>query len=110
MMNTKVILQLMVFSLVFTMLVTRQAWGEEDCYLDKEEIKSKCKDAISLGGDYVQPSAECCAAMRKSNMACICRNLSADEQLRVLSVSKLIRVSRQCHNPVAVGSKCGGNI
>jgi hypothetical protein len=67
MVNTKVILQLIVFSLVFTMLVTRQAWGEEDCYQDKEEIKSKCKDAISLGDDYVQPSAVCCAAVRKSN-------------------------------------------
>jgi hypothetical protein len=88
MMNPKVILQLMVFSLAFTMLVTRQAWGEEDCYQDKE-VKSKCKNTIRHGGDYVQPSVECCATVRKSNMACICRNLSAD-------------------NPVAVGSKCGG--
>lgn len=97
----------MVFCLVFAMLVTYQAWGEKDCYQDKEKVKSRCKDSISIVGDYAEPSAKCCATVRKSNMACICNNLSAQEQLLVLSVVKLVQVARECWNPVAPGNKCG---
>lgn len=107
MMYTKVILRLMAFSLVFSMLVTHQACGEEDCYEDKEAVKSRCKKSINIVGNFVEPTAKCCEKVRASNMACICRKITAKEQLLVLSVVKLVQVARKCGNPVAAGSKCG---
>ena len=61
---------------------------------------------ITIIGAYVDPSNRCRATVQVSDMACICRVLSIDEELTI-SVAKLLRLARQCGKLVPVGSKCG---
>jgi hypothetical protein len=44
MMAPKVVLQVMVFALVFSMLATRPAWGEQDCYAEKDAVRATPTD------------------------------------------------------------------
>ena len=58
--------------------------------------------------DYVKPSEICCQTVRASDMTCVCHALEPDEEvLQKVSAVKLVRLSRECGNPVAVGTKCG---
>ncbi|KAF8704169.1 hypothetical protein HU200_031664 [Digitaria exilis] len=61
---------------------------------------------ITLEGDYVDPSNKCRETVQKSYMACVCRVISVDEQLKI-SVVKLVRLARACGKIVPAGSKCG---
>jgi hypothetical protein len=36
----------MVYALVFTILMTHQAFGEDDCYREKDEVKHDCKKTL----------------------------------------------------------------
>jgi hypothetical protein len=48
MVTTKLILQgYFFFALAVTMIATHQAWGETDCYEEKESVKHKCSRSIS---------------------------------------------------------------
>lgn len=58
MIPTKVMLRILVFSLVFTMIATHQAWGKnkENCEEDKNSIKSKyAKSALQSALNPVHP-------------------------------------------------------
>ncbi|TVT96971.1 hypothetical protein EJB05_57802, partial [Eragrostis curvula] len=103
----KLVPQIMLFALVFTNIIaTHQAWGEKECYGEKESIKHKCKENISIIDDYVRPGQECCHVVKESDMICVCRILSIEEESTISAV-KLFYVARDCGNPVPVGKKCG---
>ncbi|TVU15250.1 hypothetical protein EJB05_38775, partial [Eragrostis curvula] len=106
MMATKVIHEALVLALVFTMLTTHQAWGEYDCHGEKELVKSKCKKTITMVGDYIPPDDNCRRAVEASDMACICRILSLEEQNKICVV-KLVWLAGECGKPVPAGEKCG---
>ena len=56
----------------------------------------------------IKPSEICCQTVRSSDMTCVCHALEPDEEvLQNVSAVKLVRLSRECGNLVAVGSKCG---
>ena len=103
---TKATLGLLAFALVFIMLATHPAWGEQDCYAEKDAVIRRCMETIIFIGDYIDPSNICRATVQQSDMACVCRVISDSEQ-RKISVVKLVRLARQCDKPVPVGSKCG---
>ncbi|CAL5055284.1 unnamed protein product [Urochloa decumbens] len=106
MMYVKVVFQLMVFALVFTMFIPHLSLGEKDCYEQKYRFKHKCMESIEIKGPYVAPSDSCVLVVRQSDMACICRVILIEEQAEI-SVSKIVRLATECGNPVPAGNKCG---
>ncbi|KXG19465.1 hypothetical protein SORBI_3010G062700 [Sorghum bicolor] len=105
-MSPNVMLQLLVFSLVFTMFTTHQALGEKDCYHERDSVKHDCKKTIKINHPYDPPTAECIGAVKLSDMVCICRILTTDDE-KEISVPKLLRLAEECNRPVPAGSKCG---
>ena len=106
MMTTKVILQLMVYVLVFTILMTHQAWGEDDCYDEKDKVKHDCMKTLDISKDWEEPSHKCRRTVQKSDMACICRIITIEEQIKI-SMGKLVRLARECGKIIPDESKCG---
>jgi hypothetical protein len=68
MMTTKVILQLMVYALVFTILMTHQGFGEDDCYHEKDKVKHDCIKTLDINKDWEEPSHKCRETVQKSDM------------------------------------------
>ncbi|KAF8733540.1 hypothetical protein HU200_014841 [Digitaria exilis] len=106
MMPIKVVLQLLLFALVFTLFTTRQTQGEKDCYRQKLVIKFKCWETIKLGVPCVAPSQECIRLIRRSDMVCICCAI-AEEDEEEISVAKLLQLADECNKSVPLGTKCG---
>ena len=106
MMSPKAMLQLVVFSLVFTTFTAHQAWGEKDCYQQRDLVKRDCDKTIKINEPYKPPTAECIGAVKLSDMVCICRILTPDDE-KEISAPKLLRLAEECNRPVPVGSKCG---
>jgi hypothetical protein len=104
--TTKVMLRVLVFSLLFTMLSTHQALGnKENCDKDKDFIKRQCEKCIGVGRKF--PTTQlCCNAIKRADMACVCRSITLEEQLTI-SVVKVVDVAKECGNPVPPGNKCG---
>lgn len=63
-------------------------------------------ETITIQGNYVNPSESCIRVVKKSDMACICRVITLEDEMTI-SVVKTIRLARQCHMPLEIGSKCG---
>ncbi|TVU14118.1 hypothetical protein EJB05_37564, partial [Eragrostis curvula] len=105
-MATKVSLQVLVVALIFAMFTTHQTWGEQDCHQEKILVIQKCKATIEIGVPYVRPRSDCRQVVEASDMACVCRIITEDEELYI-SVSKLVRLARACGQIVPAGSKCG---
>ncbi|CAL4996178.1 unnamed protein product [Urochloa decumbens] len=105
----KVTLQVLVFSLVFSKIVTHQAWGDADCYDDKLLVMDKCEKNLKIRGDYIRPGHECCNAVRGSDIVCVCGKISLEEEAKI-SIAKVIYVARDCGKPIPAGNKCGGFI
>ena len=88
------------------MFMTHQVWGEQDCYQEKELVLNKCRKTLKVGKPYVEPSEPCIHAVRHSDMTCVCRHLTVDEENKV-SAAKLVLLAKECGNPVPAGNKCG---
>lgn len=106
MMPIKVVLQLLLFASVFTMFTTRQTQGEKDCYRQKLVIKFKCWEIIKFGVPYVAPTQDCIRLIRRSDMVCICRAITEEDEEEI-SVAKLLQLAGRCNNSVPLGTKCG---
>ena len=106
MMAIKAIIHVLVFCLVFTTFTAHKACGEDDCYQEKRLVILSCKETNEIGTPYVEPNTKCRNAVQNSNMPCICRNIRVEEE-HFISVSKLVKLARECHNAVPPKSKCG---
>jgi len=106
MMGIKVVLQLLVFALVFTMLTKHQALGEQDCYGERDTLMQVCRETLRHDLDYKHPSVSCRRVVRKSDLACICRVLTDDDEKQI-SVDKFLQLARECGKPVTGTPKCG---
>jgi len=84
----------------------QHVWGEEDCYQEKNLVLLKCRKTLIVGKPYVGPSISCIHAVGHSRMNCVCEKLTVGEQDEI-SARKLVRLARECHNPVSGGIKCG---
>ena len=96
----------MVYALVFTIIMTHQAFGEDDCYHEKDKVKHDCIKTLDINKDWEEPSHKCRETVQKSDMACICRIISIDEQIKI-SMGKLVRLARERGKTIQGGSKCG---
>lgn len=102
----KVTFQVITCALILTMFVSRQAWGEDDCYDKKVLLIMHCKDTIQFEGAYVDPTNKCRSVVEASDMACVCLKITIKEQYHI-NARKIIRLARDCGKPLPVGSKCG---
>ena len=79
MITIKIMLRVLVFSLVFTMLATHQAWGKnkENCEKDKNFIKRQCENCIAVSRK-ARTNKLCCNAMKRADMACVCHSITLE--------------------------------
>ena len=104
-MDMKVIIQLLlVFATVCTLFQTQNA--ETDCDAEKSLVMKDCEASIRKVGDYETPSHSCCLHVKRSDMTCVCRTLTIFDE-KIVCPKKLVRVARECGNPVRVGERCG---
>ncbi|CAL5025705.1 unnamed protein product [Urochloa decumbens] len=104
MMDLKAIVQLLVF--VLAIFTTRQAWGEKDCYHEKDLVYMYCLESITVGGGYVRPKGSCCDPVRSYDMICICSKILPMEE-RLINAKKLVQVAKDCGKPILGGTQCG---
>ncbi|TVU15332.1 hypothetical protein EJB05_38848, partial [Eragrostis curvula] len=103
-------LQILALALVVTTTFTaHEAWAERDCHHEKVLVMYKCSVTLAVGTDYVDPSNKCRRAVESSDMVCVCGIIEVIDQLTI-SVAKLVRLARECGNPVPAGTKCGNVI
>ncbi|TVT99709.1 hypothetical protein EJB05_54909, partial [Eragrostis curvula] len=95
--------------LIFAIFTTNHIWGEKDCYKEKELVRKHCLATITVHGDYVPPNNPCRHVVESSDMVCICRTLTSQEEVTI-SATKLVRLAHDCHKPVPIGSKCGSKL
>ena len=101
------ITRLQVLALVFTLFITMpHAWGEKDCYDEKDAFLQKCAWSIKRGLAYMPPHPICCRTIQKIDMTCVCGAIVPDEE-ETVDVRHAYFVSRDCHKPVPAGNKCG---
>ena len=109
MMGIKVLLQLLVFALVFTMFTKHQALGEQDCYAERDSVIHECMETLRHDAPYKHPTASCRRVARRSDVACICRVLSIDDE-GLISAAKFLQLARECGRPVIGVPKCGSKL
>ncbi|TVU04518.1 hypothetical protein EJB05_47629 [Eragrostis curvula] len=106
-MAMKAILQFVVLALVFDILTSHQALAEEDCHGDKELVKVQCRKTLEVLGPYVDPKPSCIRAVEQSDIACICRIITPEEEIYI-SIIRFLRLACTCHKPVpSPGQNCG---
>lgn len=105
-MAIKVTFQILMFALAFAIFTTHQAWGEQDCHDEKEDVEKYCIGSIKINGDYEPTTAMCRQVVGRSDMACICCLLNPRDEVHVSAV-KLVRLARDCRKPLPSGSRCG---
>jgi hypothetical protein len=72
----------------------------------KDKVKHDCIKTLYINKDWEEPSHKCRETVQKSDMACICRNISIEEELKI-SMGKLVRLTRECGKTIPGGSECG---
>ncbi|VAH36390.1 uncharacterized protein LOC125534031 [Triticum urartu] len=100
------LLRALLFASLFAGFAAHLAAGEKDCYDERDSVIRMCKWTIKKGSPYVIPDMPCRLEVRKVDMPCICRVLTAADE-RIISPEKLVRCSREAGVALPVGSKCG---
>lgn len=107
MMVVKVALQMLIIGLlVIVVFTTHQVWSEQDCYGEKVLVVKRCWKTIEIGVAYENPTSKCRRTVESSDVACVCRIITTDEEAYI-SVSKLVKLARECGKQFPDGSKCG---
>jgi len=75
------------------MFGTHRAWGEQDCYREKDLAKERCMETIKIGAPYVPPTESCRHTVGQSDMTCICRILTIEELL-IVNATKIVHPIR----------------
>lgn len=106
MMVLKVVRQALIFGLLFSLLSINQAWGEKDCYGEKDSIIYNCRKTLAIHTDWVDPSNECRHIVEKSDIMCICSILVPHDEI-VTRIDKFFRLAHFCGKQIPEGTKCG---
>ncbi|XP_042446523.1 uncharacterized protein LOC122031477 [Zingiber officinale] len=78
------------------------------CGVIIEKLTDTCREYIKIPGPKVNPSAECCALVEKSNVPCLCDNLPPGIE-ETISLEKAFFVARKCGKKIRAGSKLHGS-
>ncbi|XP_028785328.1 uncharacterized protein LOC114741243 [Neltuma alba] len=70
------------------------------------ELMSKCEKFVEPSGPKVQPSAECCSAVKGADIPCLCKYVSGAIE-KMVSMEKVVYVCRTCGKDLPAGMKCG---
>jgi hypothetical protein len=97
-MTTKAIIHLLFFALIFATFTAHEAWGDKDCYDEKQRFKHECNANIKTDGNYERPETMSCDTVRSVDMACVHRTISSEE--KELSVQEISFLSMACNNSV----------
>ena len=79
--------------------------GQGQC--DFQALKV-CWDYVKKEGDMIPPSPDCCNAIQKTDMSCICQHLPPGI-CTVISMKKVVYVTDYCKKPLG-GPTCGSKI
>lgn len=77
------------------------------CGADLGDLLADCRKYVRIPGPKVNPSAACCAEIKKLDLPCLCDNLPPGIEKRI-SLEKAVFVARKCGKKVRKGTKCGG--
>ncbi|CAO1944730.1 unnamed protein product [Urochloa humidicola] len=77
------------------------------CSPNLKGLVNECKQYVMHPDDpKIDPSAGCCSEVHKVDIPCICSMVN--EQIeKLLSMKKVVYVTRKCGIPVKAGFKCG---
>ncbi|KAM3370071.1 hypothetical protein ACQJBY_017753 [Aegilops geniculata] len=100
------LLRALLLASLFAGFAAHLAAGEKDCYDERDNIMHICIKSIKKDGFYVPPSQDCRKEVKKVDMPCICRVLTASDE-RTVSPVKLVHLAHDCKIKLTVGSKCG---
>ncbi|XP_074567227.1 uncharacterized protein LOC141823919 [Curcuma longa] len=76
------------------------------CGADLGDLLADCRRYVRIPGPKVNPSAACCAEIKKLDLPCLCDNLPPGIEKRI-SLEKAVFVARKCGKKVRKGTKCG---
>ncbi|XP_042443891.1 protein LIM1-like [Zingiber officinale] len=76
------------------------------CGADLGDLLADCMKYVRIPGPKVNPSAACCAEIKKLDLPCLCDNLPPGIEKRI-SLEKAVFVARKCGKTVRKGNKCG---
>jgi Probable lipid transfer len=97
---------LLLVLLIASMLAVNRA---ADCANDVNLLRERCLQFVSASGPKVAPDSNCCAAVQKADIPCVCTYITP-EVAKIISAEKLIYVSEVCGRPLKSGSKCGSMV
>jgi hypothetical protein len=58
-----------------------------------------CWKTIEIGVPYIDPSEKCIRVVKRSDMVCICRVITLDDEMQI-SVAKILRLAEECNKPI----------
>ncbi|KAL6597472.1 hypothetical protein ACP70R_046912 [Stipagrostis hirtigluma subsp. patula] len=90
--------------LVFVLIIVQQGRGDHECYREKCVVRNHCFKIIGHRPSLNYPTDECIATMKKFDIPCVCRAITADDE-RTISVHNLVQLARMLG--VEVGYRCG---
>nr|POF15929.1 hypothetical protein CFP56_42755 [Quercus suber] len=81
----------------------------QGCLGDVQGLISQCASYVKNGGPKIKPSPQCCDVIKKADIPCVCKQLTAEIE-KAIDMEKMVFVAKTCGKPLAPGSKCGVSI
>ncbi|KAJ3681361.1 hypothetical protein LUZ60_015850 [Juncus effusus] len=79
--------------------------GGGSCSKDVADVSENCKESIKKDpAPKKPPSKECCAAVTKCDIECVCDNMR--QKMGTVSMKKVEYVVEKCGRPLEKDSKC----
>ncbi|XP_023908312.2 uncharacterized protein LOC112019990 [Quercus suber] len=78
----------------------------QGCLGDVQGLISQCASYVKKGGPKIKPSPQCCDVIKKADIPCVCKQLTAEIE-KAIDMEKMVFVAKTCGKPLAPGSKCG---
>ncbi|CAL4960918.1 unnamed protein product [Urochloa decumbens] len=82
----------------------------EDCNIDFQGLVKECQQYVMPPDDpKTSPSAGCCDEVKKADIPCMCSKVNTVIE-KMVSMEKVVFVTRECGVPVKAGFQCGSYI
>ncbi|KAG9459174.1 hypothetical protein H6P81_003682 [Aristolochia fimbriata] len=79
---------------------------DDPCNGDFQLLAQYCAPYVQVKGPQVPPSKECCDAIRRCDVPCVCSHLTSG-QIEMISSAKVAYVANYCGRPLPPGTKYG---
>ena len=80
--------------------------GDDDCGGILPNLISQCQQYVKIPGPTMDPSSECCDAVRKADVPCICAHITPEVE-KMINMQKVTYVAQKCGRALPPGTKCG---